>query len=228
MALFDKVKAFATPLVEHWSQNQPADYDADTVQQQYLFSMASGALRSAHSFAILEQANALHDLPVVARILLERSVRADYAHQSSTNAVALLISECTERIDKLEKFRDLPDSNTAGLQAKIDSIKADVTEFEKLIPPDYPRGLKFYRICELCDLKEVYRSAYHLLSQPVHGSFHSGFQDVTVDEVMRFLMLMAPVETSNFIHWVVEGGVADGYWDLRKEISSAAFPKKNN
>lgn len=228
MTIYEKVTDFAATIVDRWGQNQPIEYNADTIQQQYLFAMASGALRSLHSFATLEQANSLHDLPIIARILLERSVRADFARRSKANAIALMISEGNERIDKMEKFLSLRNGNVEGLKDKIDSLKEDLAELEKHLEAGYPRGLNVFRIFELCDLEAVYRSAYHLFSQPVHGSFHSGFQSVKVDPVMRFVMLMAPVETANFLHMVVAGEAAPGYWDLRGEIKCAAFEPETN
>lgn len=223
MSIFDQVKDFSVPLLERWRVNQPKQYDASAIQQQYLFSMAWGSLRSSQSFAILEQANAFHDLPAIARILLERYVRADFARRSNANAVALMVSECREQIEKLKKLRDFPSSNDEGIQAKIERLEEDVAEITKIGPSEFPRIGNVYQIFELCDLQKVYRSAYYLLSQQVHGSFRSGFEEVTIDEVMRFLMLMVPVETSNFLNMVSFGDAAEGFLDLRENILSVAF-----
>lgn len=223
MHLSNQAISFSQSILNDWLKDQPQSYDSKTVQQQLIYSLASGAVRSLSSFSLLEEHGITHDLPIISRILLERYVKADFARRSETNAVALMIYEATKNIRKLELLRDLPSGDASGLQKKIDELHDDKITLERLVSPDYPTNLSEFELFKNCDLESVYRSSYHWLSRSVHSGFHSGYTEVTMDPVMKFYALMTPVETSNFLHMLRSGIRHEDYDALRKDITDACF-----
>ena len=220
---YERVVRFSEPILKDWVSNQSDTYDASTVQKQFLYSMANGSLRSATSFFTLLEQGKSHDLPVLARLSLERYLKADFASRTPVNAVALMIHETKTVIDKLGKLERLPSSDSVMLNSKIGDLEADLATFETLVAPDYPKGLTMFRVFELCELEAIYRGAYHILSQTAHGGFHSGFEDVAVDGLLNFLALMTPVDAANMLHMTKEDEEAGGYQELRTSISNFCF-----
>ncbi|MFD2255638.1 DUF5677 domain-containing protein [Luteolibacter algae] len=222
---FESVVSFSEPILKNWLSNQSDIYNAEIVQQQYLYSMAKGSMRSSSSFYTLIEQDKHHDLPVLARLSLERYMKADFARRSPTNAVALMIHEVKTVIIKLNKLAKLPSSDSAMLILKVSDLEKDLQKFEGLVDPDYPKDLSMFRIFELCELEEIYRGAYHELSKVAHGGFHSGFKDVRADGLLNFLALMTPVDATNMLYMTYHETPAYGYESLRESIYDRCFQK---
>lgn len=153
------------PLINH-------DKTVEGYQQRYLFSMAQGCLLSSKSYLMLREADLFHDLPVIARVMLERDIYSIYASESVENAVRLLIKETS--VNRMEMLDKIVSPEEKDKDDVIKRYEVDISNLTDLIGPgEVPQNA--YSYFKLVGLEDLYRSAYFRLSESVHGHFQTGF-----------------------------------------------------